>query len=317
MNLLENIEPILQSLGGLGLFLLGIIIMTDGLGNLAGKTMRSALMRFTHSPVSGALTGIITTIVLRSSSATTVAAVGFVGAGLISFSESLGIIFGANIGTTFTGWIVVLLGFKLQLGNIMMFFVFLGALLRLFAKNRLATFGYVLAGFSIIFVGIAMMQDGMGSFANFINPDMLPQDTWTGRLKLVAMGIIFTVITQSSSAGVAVALSALFAGAINFEQAAALVIGMDVGTTITATLATIGQSIEARRTGFSHVIYNIMTAIGAFFLITPFTMAIESFFPDIISSNAEISLVAFHTTFNFIGLVFILPFTINFALSYD
>lgn len=314
MNLLENIEPILQFLGGLGLFLLGIIIMTDGLGRLAGKTMRSALMRFTHSPLSGASTGAVTTAILQSSSATTVAAVGFVGAGLITFSESLGIIFGANIGTTLTGWIVVMLGFKLQLGNIMMLFVLLGVLLRLFAKNRLATFGYVLAGFSIIFIGIDMMQEGMSVFANFISPSVFPQDTLIGRLKLVAIGIIFTVITQSSSAGVAVALSALFAGAINFEQAAALVIGMDVGTTITAALATIGQSIEARRTGFSHVIYNFMTAIGAFFLITPFTIAIEGLFPNVIETNAEISLVAFHTSFNFIGLVLILPFTNNFAL---
>jgi len=313
MNLLENIEPILQSLGGLGLFLLGIIIMTDGLGNIAGDAMRSALMRFTHSPFSGAITGIITTIVLRSSSATTVAAVGFVGAGLISFSESLGIIFGANIGTTFTGWIVVLLGFKLQLGNVMMLFLFVGALLRLFAKNRLATFGYILAGFSIIFIGIAMMQDGMSNFTDFINPEMLPLDTFMGRLKLVTMGIIFTAITQSSSAGVATALTALFAGAINFEQAAALVIGMDVGTTITAALATIGQSMEARRTGFSHVIYNIMTAVGALFLITPFTIAVESFLPSALTNNAEISLVAFHTTFNLLGLIIILPFTNNFA----
>jgi len=313
MSLLENIEPIYQSLGGLGLFLLGIIIMTDGLGHLAGNAMRSALMRFTHSPLSGAFTGSITTAILQSSSATTVAAVGFVGAGLITFSESLGIIFGANIGTTVTGWIVVLLGFKLKLGNLAMIFVLIGMLLRLFAKNRLATFGYTLAGFSIIFVGIAMMQNGMSIFADFINPDMLPLDTFTGRLKLVAIGIIFTAITQSSSAGVAVALSALFAGAINFEQAAALVIGMDVGTTITAALATIGQSVEARRTGFSHVIYNIITAFGAFFLITPFTMIIGDFFPTLLTDNAEISLVAFHTTFNLIGLIIILPFTNNFA----
>ena len=278
MSLLENIEPIYQSLGGLGLFLLGIIIMTDGLGHLAGNAMRSALMRFTHSPLSGAFTGSITTAILQSSSATTVAAVGFVGAGLITFSESLGIIFGANIGTTVTGWIVVLLGFKLKLGNLAMIFVLIGVLLRLFAKNKLATFGYTLAGFSIIFVGIAMMQEGMSSFADFINPDMLPSDTFSGRLRLVAMGIIFTAITQSSSAGVAVALSALFAGAINFEQAAALVIGMDVGTTITAALATIGQSIEARRTGLSHVIYNFMTAIGAFFFNYPFYNSNREFF---------------------------------------
>lgn len=309
----ENAESIFQAVGGLGLFLIGIIILTDGLRNLAGDAMRSALMRFTHSPLSGALTGSITTAILQSSSATTVAAIGFVGAGLISFSESLGIIFGANIGTTVTGWIVVLLGFKLQIVNIMMLFVLMGALLRLFAKNRLATFGYTLAGFSIIFVGIAMMQQGMGAFSDIITPQLLPDDTFIGRLKLVALGILFTAITQSSSAGVAVALSALFVGTINFEQAAALVIGMDVGTTITAALATIGQSIEARRTGFSHVIYNIMTAVGAIFLITPFTLVLNNLFPTALSQNAEICLVAFHSSFNLLGLIVILPFTKYFS----
>ena len=184
--LLENSDSIFEAVGGLGLFLLGIIILTDGLRVLAGDAMRSALIRFTHSPLSGAITGFITTAILRSSSATTVAAVGFVGAGLISFSESLGIIFGANIGTTITGWIVVLLGFKLQIGNIMMLFVLLGVLLRLFAKNTLATFGYTLAGFALIFVGIAMMQQGMGGFTGIITPELLPPDTFIGRLKLVA-----------------------------------------------------------------------------------------------------------------------------------
>lgn len=313
MFLFEYYESILQSVGGLGLFLLGIIIMTDGLHILAGNAMRSALMRFTHSPLSGALTGFVTTAILRSSSVTTVAAVGFVGAGLISFSASLGIIFGANLGTTITGWIVAVLGFKLQLGNIMMFFVFLGALLRLLTKNKMATFGYTLAGFSLIFVGIAMMQQGMSGFGDLITPAQLPPDTFIGRLKLVAFGIIFTTITQSSSAGVATALTALFAGAINFEQAAALIIGMDVGTTITAALATIGQSTEARRTGFSHVIYNVITAVFALLLITPFTTAMNYFLPSALIENPEISLVAFHSTFNIIGLMIILPFTSNFA----
>ncbi|QOY54730.1 Na/Pi cotransporter family protein [Candidatus Sulfurimonas marisnigri] len=311
--LIENYESVLQAIGGLGLLLLGIVVMTDSLRILAGAAMRSALMRFTHSPLSGALTGSITTTILQSSSATTAAAVGFVGAGLITYSESLGIIFGANIGSTVTGWIVVLLGFKLNLSSIMMLFVFIGVLLRLFAKKRLATFGYALAGFSLIFIGIATMQQGMSGFTNLITPEQLPSDTFIGRLQLISIGIIFTIITQASSAGVAVALSALFAGTINFEQAAALVIGMDVGTTVTAALATIGQSIEARRTGFSHVIYNILTAVGAVFLITPFTMVIGNFFPTAISENAEISLVAFHTTFNILGLMIILPFTNNFA----
>jgi len=312
--LIDNSNSIFQAIGGLGLFLLGIIILTDGLNRLAGNAMRAVLMRYTHSPLSGAITGLITTTILGSSSATTVAAVGFVGAGLIGFSESLGIIFGANIGTTITGWIVVLLGFKLQTGNFMMLFVFLGALLRLFAKNRLATIGYSIAGFSLVFVGIMLMQEGMRGFAELITPHNFPSDTVAGRLKLVLFGIIFTLITQSSSAGVAMALSALYVGSINFEQAAAIVIGMDVGTTITAVLATIGQSIEARRTGFSHVIYNFLTAIGALFLISPFMMIVESLFPQAFSSNAEITLVAFHSSFNILGLIIILPFTHSFAM---
>jgi phosphate:Na+ symporter len=309
----ERSNFLFEAIGGLGLFLLGILILTSALRDLAGDSVRLALMRFTHSPLSGAITGSLATAILQSSSATTVAAIGFVGAGLIGFSESLGIIFGANIGTTVTGWIVVFLGFKINMVNFMMLFLFLGAILRLFAKKRIATFGYALAGFSTIFIAISMMQQGMGAFSDVLTPELLPQDTFAGHLKLVAFGIFFTAITQSSSAGVAVALSALFVGSINFEQAAALVIGMDVGTTITAALATIGQSIEARRTGFSHVIYNVFTAVGAIFLITPFTITVDYFFPSALEQNTEICLVAFHSVFNFLGLAIILPFTHNFA----
>jgi len=262
--LFENVDSILQALAGLGLFLLGLIIMMEALRALAGDAVRTAIVRFTNSPLSGAITGAIATAILRSSSATTVAAVGFVGAGVIGFSESLGIIFGANVGTTLTGWIVVLLGFKLHLEGVMTLLLLLGALLRLLAKDRLATSGYALAGFSLIFVGIAMMQQGMSGFGDLITPEQLPTDTFSGRLKLVAFGILFTLVTQSSSAGVAMALTALFSGAINFPQAAALVIGMDVGTTVTAAIATIGQSREARRTGFSHVIYNLIMIMRKF-----------------------------------------------------
>lgn len=309
----DEIEMILQAIGGLGLFLLGIVIMTDGLRSLAGDAVRSALMRFTKSPASGALTGAITTAILQSSSATTVAAVGFVGAGLIGFSESLGIIFGANVGTTITGWIVALLGFKLKLGIFMLPLVFVGVILRLFAKKRLAAFGYALAGFALIFVGISMMQQGMSGFEGIVTPEQFPPDTLIGRLKLVAFGIIFTLLTQSSSAGVATALTALYGGAIDFEQAAALVIGMDVGTTVTAAMATIGGSVGVRRTGFSHVIYNVFTGVGALVLMTPYIMLWESLAPGQLLHNAEIALVAFHTSFNLLGVIIVLPFTHGFA----
>ena len=243
----------LQALGGLGLFLLGMIIMTDGLRTLGGDSMRAALMRFTHSPFTGAATGAISTAILQSSSATTVAAVGFVGAGLLTFPQSLGIIFGANLGTTITGWLVALLGLKLQLGELVLPLVFVGAILKLFARDKVSAVGYALAGFSLIFIGITQMQLGMSGMQGLITPDNLPEDTWLGRIQLVGLGVIATVITQSSSAGVAATLTVLYAGAIRFEQAAALVIGMDIGTTVTAAMAVIGGTIEARRTGLAHL----------------------------------------------------------------
>jgi phosphate:Na+ symporter len=304
---------VFEAIGGLGIFLLGMIVMTGALHELAGNAMRNALKKLTKSPLSGALTGATSTVILQSSSAVTVAAVGFVGAGLMTFPQSLGIIFGANAGTTITGWLVVLLGFKLKLGTVILPVILLGTILKLFAKERITSIGFALAGFGLIFVGISMMQQGMSGLEHVITPEQFPADTWIGRLKLVLLGIIITLITQSSSAGVAVSLTALFAGAINFNQAAALVIGMDVGTTVTAVLASIGGSISSRRTGVSHVIYNICTAIGALLLLSPYGLLWEYFAPGALIDNAEIALVGFHTCFNILGMIIVLPFTAKFA----
>jgi len=308
-----SILTILNTFGGLGLFLLGMIIMTEGLRSLAGDAIRSALMHFTKSPLSGAVTGAVTTAILQSSSATTVAAVGFVGAGLMAFPEALGIIFGANIGTTITGWMVALLGFKFHLGTIVLPLILLGAILKLFFHDKIAAFGYALAGFGLIFVGITLLQEGMSGFEGIITPENLPSDSLMGRLKLVMLGIIATLITQSSSAGIAATLTALYGNAINFEQAAALVIGMDVGTTVTAAMASIGGSANVRRAGLSHVIYNLFTGVMALFLITPYVYIWESISPDALIQNAEIALVAFHTSFNILGVLIALPFTHQFA----
>ncbi|MBD3830543.1 MAG: Na/Pi cotransporter family protein, partial [Arcobacter sp.] len=305
---------IVTLLGGLGIFLIGLIIMTKGLQSLAGDTLRNAMLHFTKSPYSGALSGAIMTTLLQSSSATTVAAVGFVGAGIISFSQSLGIIFGANIGSTFTGWIVAIFGFKFDLGTIVLPFIFLGAILKLFAKENLASIGFAIAGFGLIFVGIDTMQEAVKGFENILTPNILPSNSFSGRLILISIGILITMITQASSAGIAMTLTLLYGGAVNFEQAAALVIGMDVGTTITAAIATIGGNINAKRTGFSHVIYNCLSAIFAFMFITPFITILEYIKPGFILENSQISLVAFHSSFNIISVLLILPFTNIFAL---
>ena len=301
---------VLSALGGVGLFLVGMLLLTDGLKALAGRRMRDALGRFTSTPLSGAVTGTVTTAVIQSSSATTVAAVGFVASGLLTFPQALGIIFGANIGTTLTGWLVAILGFKLDLGQIALPFVFAGAVLRLTFRGKAALAGQALAGFCLIFIGIEHMKTGLDAFSGLVTPTDFPSDTLFGRLQLVAIGILITLVTQSSSAGVATALAALGAGAINFPQAAALVIGMDVGTTFTAMLATLGGGTMARRTGLAHVIYNLMTGTMAFFLLTPFGRLTD---PLIAGGEAQIALVAFHSTFNLAGVVLILPFSRLFA----
>ncbi len=303
----------IETLGGLGFFLLGMLLMTDGLHGLAGHSMRRALMRFTHSPTSGAITGASCTALLQSSSATTIAAIGFVGAGLLSFPQALGIIFGANIGTTMTGWLVTLIGFKLQLGNVALILVLTGALLRLFARSTLRHGGTALAGFGLIFVGISYMQSGMYGLRELFDFSSFGTDGWYSRLQLVAIGIAITLITQSSSAGVAMTLTALYTDTIAFEQAAALVVGMDIGTTGTAAIATVGGSVSARRTGFSHIIYNLMTGSAAFLLITPYIALWQWLAPGTLVQHAEIALVAFHSSFNALGVVLALPFTYRFA----
>ncbi|MBT8061357.1 MAG: Na/Pi symporter, partial [Gammaproteobacteria bacterium] len=176
---------LMTTLGGLGLFLLGMGVMTDGLKALAGESLHAWLTRFTHSPSSGALTGTVATAVLQSSSATTVTTVGFVAAGLLSFPQALGIIFGANLGTTVTGWMVALFGFKLKIGAAALPVVFAGAMVRTFGRGRWQEVGKAVAGFGVIFLGMDFMQSGMSAFQGTVTPDQFPPDTLTGRIILV------------------------------------------------------------------------------------------------------------------------------------
>lgn len=307
------ISSLLAVLGGLGLFLLGMAIMTEGLKHLAGDALRRALERFTTNPVTGAITGAIGTAILQSSSATTVMAVGFAGADLLTFSQTLGIIFGANLGTTITGWLVAFLGFKLSLSQIVMPLVFIGAMMRLLGGRTARSIGYTLAGFGLVFVGISVLQTAMQGMGDVLTPDSFPPNTLVGRFELLLIGIAITLVTQSSSAGVATAITAVHVGAITMPQAAAMVIGMDVGTTFTAALASVGGGVNARRTGFAHVIYNVITGVGAFIILPFFVGGWEHYAPQAVRSDPEIALVAFHTFFNGLGVLLALPLTSQFA----
>lgn len=298
----------ITALGGLGLFLLAMIWLTAGLRELSGNSFRQFLLRFTRTPISGVATGAVSTAILQSSSATTVMAVGFVGANLMTFPQALGVIFGANLGTTLTGWIVATLGFKLSLGELVLPIFFISAMMRLFGGSWLKALGQALAGFALLFLGIEFLKDGMSGLQGHITPDNFPQDHFWGRLQMVGLGVLFTLVTQSSSAGIAIAMTALVGEAINLQQAAAMVIGMDIGTTVTAALATLNGSTAARRTGWSHVIYNICTGLMAFVLLDLF-LALGAFWIE----DPAITLVAFHTSFNLLGVLLIIPFAKPFA----
>ncbi len=304
---------VLLILGGVGLFLLGMQTMTDALKQLANRTARQVLARATSTPILGTLTGLLTTVAVQSSSAITLIVVGFVGAGLISFAQAVGVILGANIGSTFTGWIVLLVGFKLKLGMAALPLVLAGSLLRLLARGDIARLGSVLAGFSLLFIGLDLMQQGVAGFSGTITQADFPPDTLSGRLQLLALGAVLTAITHSSSAGVAAVLVLLGTGSVSFGQAAGAVIGMDIGTTATAWLAAVGGSRAMRQTALAHVLYNVFTGVLAFALLGLAGPVLRNVLP----GDDQTALVVFHTSFNVAGVLLILPLTRPFTRLVD
>jgi len=287
--------------------------MTEGLRSLAGPSLARWLGRSTQSALGGTLTGAATTAVIQSSSATTVAAIGFVSAGLLTFQQSLGIVYGANIGTSVTGWMVAVLGFKVDLGAIAPLFVLAGALLRFTGRGRTAALGATIAGFGLLFTGIAALQAGMMGMQERFSPSDLPGDTWTGRAILVGIGIIMTVVMQSSSAALAMALAALSAGSLTLASACALVVGMNVGTTGTALLASLGGSTAARRTGLAHLAFNLVTGLAAFTLLPVYPRALAVVDAQLGMAQPELALALFHTAFNVGGALLFLPLNSPFA----
>lgn len=300
-------------IGGIGVFLLGMVLLTEGLKAMAGGALRRGLARFTRSRLAAVATGAVATAVVQSSSATTMTAIGLVAAGLLPMVSAVGVILGANLGTTSTAWIVAYFGLKLDVSAVAMVAVAAGALLRLLGRGRLAAAGLPLAGFGLLFVGIGLMQVAMADLADGFVIPAASTDRLGGMLLLVAIGAAMTLVMQSSSAAVATTLTALAAGAIGLEQAAALVIGQNVGTTPKALLASIGASTAARRTAVAHVAFNLLTgavALGLLALLARFGLdpdgALRGFDPALV-------IAGFHTGFNVVGVALFLPWLPTFA----
>ena len=297
-----------QLLGGIGLFLLGMVLLTDGLKAFAGEALQQALVRFTGTPAKAFGSGALVTLMVQSSSATTVTLIGFVSAGLITFPQAVGVVMGASLGTTGTGWLVSVLGLKVNLGFYALPLVGVGALLRLLARGRWRAIGLALAGFGLIFVGIETLQAGMQALAGALDLARLPSVGPLGYLAAMAIGIVMTVVMQSSSAAVATTLTALHAQAVSFDQAAALVIGSAVGTTVTGALAAIGGSVPAKRTAAAHVLFNLATGLIAIVLLPLLLWALTLAQRHAGLEPGAVSLAAFHTLFIALGVALFLPF---------
>ncbi|MFC7702780.1 Na/Pi cotransporter family protein [Plastorhodobacter daqingensis] len=307
-------SDILTLLGGIGLFLFGMQTLTEALKQSTGQKSRALLARFTRTPLAGVATGAIATSVVQSSSATTVMTIGFVGAGLITFPQALGVLYGAHIGTTMTGWVVVVIGFKLKLGQIALPVLFLASLIAVLGRGTAARSGRILAGLALVFIGLDFMQQGMAEFEDALSPADFPSEHGMGRFWLVLIGIAITLVTQSSSAGVATALVLLGAGTVSFGQAATMVVGMHVGTTVTALLASAGGTAAMRQTAVANIIYMIGTGALAL-LILPFVGPLLR--DGLFRGDAMLALIGFHTTFNLIGTAVFLPFTHRFARAVE
>jgi phosphate:Na+ symporter len=302
-----------QLLGGIGLFLMGMVLLTDGLKSLAGDALRRALVRFTGTPYKAFASGALVTLMVQSSSATTVTLIGFVSAGLLTFPQAVGVVLGASLGTTGTGWIVSVLGLKVSLGFYALPIVGIGALMRLLSHGRWRSLGLALAGFGLIFIGIDTLQTGMQDLAQTFDLAELPSTGLIGYLIVVSIGAIMTVVMQSSSAAVATTLTALHANAVNFDQAALLVIGAAIGTTVTGALAAIGGSVSAKRTALAHIMFNAATGIIALLMLPVLLAGLEFAQQNMGLEPGAISLAAFHTAFIVLGVLIFLPLSSLFA----
>lgn len=296
-----------QLLGGIGLFLLGMALMTDSLKALAGETLRQWLLQFTGSPLKALFSGIGLTVLVQSSTATTLATIGFVSAGALTFSNAIGVIIGANIGTTSTGWLVALLGLKISIASFALPFIGIGAMLKFLGKDSLALLGLAIAGFGLIFLGIDILQIAMSGFASQVNLSFWSDDTLLTRFFLIIVGIVMTVLLQSSSAAVATTLAALSTQTIDLSQALSLVIGQNVGTVATAILASLGATASAKRTAAVHMIFNIVTAFFAFFILLPFTLWLVDTYIFFRKLDVLIIVALFHTLFSICGALLFMP----------
>jgi len=317
-----GIFDLLKLIGALCFFIYGMKVMSEGIQKLAGNSMRKILSTLTTNRFAGVFTGFSTTALIQSSSATTVMLVSFVNAGLLSLTQSIGVVMGANIGTTITAWLITLLGFKVKMGVIALPLIGVGFPMMFSSKGKLKALAEFIVGFALLFLGLDELKHAVPDIKG--NPEVLAfLAQWTSMgflstILFVAIGTILTVVVQSSSAAMALTLVLCANGTIPFEAAAAMVLGENIGTTITANLAAMVGNVHAKRTARAHFIFNIFGVIWMLIAFQGFMYGIDMYMtnsgqgsPLTEPGSVPTALSIFHTTFNIMNVVLLIWF-VNF-----
>ena len=311
---------LLRLLGSLALFLYGMKIMSEGLQKFAGDSLRKILTAMTTNRITGVLTGMLITALIQSSSATTVMVVSFVNAGLLTLTQSIGVIMGANIGTTVTAWIISALGFKVDISAFALPLMAIGVPLLFSGKSSRKSIGEFIFGFSFLFMGLEGLKNNAPDLS--ANPDMLAfVQNYTDMgffsiLLFLFIGTILTMIVQASAATMAITLIMCANGWIDYHLGVALVLGENIGTTITANLAALTGNTQARRAAMAHLMFNVFGVCWVLVLFYPFTAGVSWFVTDIMhvsdpSVAVSFKLAAFHTAFNISNtciMIWLVPF---------
>ncbi len=322
-------STILTILGSLGVFLFGMKVLSEGIQKVAGQRMRKIMATMTGNRLSGVGTGFLTTCLLQSSSATTVIVVSFVNAGLLTLVESIGVVMGANLGTTLTAWIIAFIG-KFSLAKIALPVIGIGLPFLFIGKNKMKAIGEVLIGFGLLFFGLDLLKEAVPNVKGMLaDPAMAAQANaikdkitslsgfgYGSLLIFLAIGVVLTLIVQSSSAAMAITVTLAVNGWIGFEESAAIVLGENIGTTVTAWLASLGANVHARRAARAHFMFNmlgVLWMLAVFYAFAPVVIKLGDMLPDSFrtakhNSDMGFDLAIFHTLFNFLNICILIGF---------
>ena len=319
---------LLHLLGGIGLFLFGMKTMSDGLQQSAGERMRKTLNLMTGNRFTGMMTGTVVTAVIQSSTAVTVMLITFVNAGLLSLTQSIGVIFGANIGTTMTAWIISILGFSIDISALALPAIGIGFIFSVL-KWKYRSFGNFLLGFGFLFIGLGYLTQGMRNINILFNFDAISTLKNLGFISILigaGAGIAITVLLNSSSAATAIIMSMAFNDLVSYEMAAGMILGSNVGTTASTVIASLSASTAAKRSALVHVLFNAFGFIWALPLLVPLLRIIALVLPGdpwmtlsdqggqfIENPAITVHLAGLHTVYNLVNTIIFLPFVNQFA----